>query len=231
MRPSKDAFCKFLANTGFELSCIIDVGVGFETRELRTNFKTVKQILVEPQKLYNGHIDHIYKDNIYEIKNIGMDKAPGNFFLHSSYGVDGDRMGSLPSHNSVSEKSSDVTVEVNTLNNIAESLNEWILLKIDVDGKDADVLRGAEECLKKCAFVIIEAHTSRFAEISDILCNNNFKLFGIVDLCYLDNALWQCDLIFVNNDVRHLHEAFDPMLHWKSKESIFRHKYYQVHIS
>lgn len=228
MKPSKQEFCKFLADTGFELSCVIDVGILTDTPELRTNFQHVKQILIEPQVKYFDVIRKKYKNNNYELLNIGCDEKPGELFLHERSTHGG---GGLPTHNSLKTYKSSKTytsstiVKVDTLNNISKDINEWILLKIDVDGKEVDILKGGIECLKKCAFVIIEATAERFQRIVDIMYDNDFSVFGIVDICYLKNSFWQCDLVFINNTVKPLHNEFDPEGSWTSEENIFAKEY------
>lgn len=220
-----------MANSQFPLSCIIDVGVLTDTYELRINFPNVKHILIEPQIKYNDLIKENYKNNIFELMNIGCDEKEGILYLHStniylnSNNMNEDQ--SLPSHNRLNNNYSDISIKVDTLNNISEKINNWILLKIDVDGKEIDILKGADLCLQKCAFVIIEATTNSFNEISNILHNSGFTLFNIVDICYLKNAFSQCDLIFINNNVKKLHDDFDPLNNIKCDENIFAKHYYQ----
>jgi FkbM family methyltransferase len=225
MKPSKYSFCKFLADTQFPLSCIIDVGVLTDTYDLRINFPNVKQILIEPQIKYNDIIKENYKNNIFELINIGCDEKEDLLYLHSENIFDEKCI--LPSHNRISNNHSDIVVKVDTLNNISEKIDNWILLKIDVDDKEIDILKGANLCLKKCAFVIIEATVSSFNEISNILCDSGFTLFNIVDICYLKNAFSQCDLIFINNNIKKLHEEFDPCNNIICDENIYSKYYYQ----
>jgi FkbM family methyltransferase len=224
MKPSKSSFCKFLANTNFKLSAIIDVGVLTETIDLRVNFPTVKQILIEPQIKYIDAIKEKYKNNIFEVLNIACDSKTDILYLMSTN--INNNIG-LPTHNFITNDHTSVKVNVDTLNNISNHLNPWILLKIDVDGKEVDILKGADLCLSKCAFVIIEATVYQFNEISNILHNSGFTLFNIVDICYLKNTLWQCDLIFINNKVKHLHPEFDPINDSTINTNIFKHHYYE----
>lgn len=225
MNPSKDTLCRFLANINFNFSCIIDVGVLTQTHELLKYFKTTKQILIEPQKKYFPIIENNYKYHNFELLNLGCDKEPGEFYLQEKNVL--DNMKGLPTHNQITKENTGITVKVDTLNNIAKGIDNWILLKIDVDGKEVDILKGAYDCLKKTAIVIIEAHFNRFKDIVDIKHEQNFVVFNIVDICYLKSSFWQCDLVFINNDVRNLHPEFNPSHFWKSKDSIFKHHYRQ----
>lgn len=223
MKPFVSQFCKFLSKLGFDLSCIIDVGVLTSTPDLLDNFPKTKHILIEPQAKYISIIKDNYKNIDYELYNIGLDKNKGVLYLHSHSIDDND----FPTHNQLSETESNIKVNVDTLDNISEKLEKWILLKIDVDGKEKDILNGGYECLKKCAFVIIEAQQDSFIDICKILQEQNFSIFNICDICYVKNSFWQCDLIFINNNVKSLHEEFDPYNSWKSDESIFKNNYFR----
>jgi FkbM family methyltransferase len=223
MKPSKQSFCNFLSNTRFPLSLIIDVGVLTDTPELRMNFPTVKQLLIEPQIKYNDIINKNYKKNIYDLLNIGCDSKEDILYLHSA----NMNPNELPSHNYLNNSFTNIQIKVDTLNNISKNIDKWILLKIDVDGKEIDILKGADKCLEKCAFVIIEAQIERFNEISNILHNSGFILFNIVDICYLKNTLWQCDLIFINKNVKELHNEFDPLNDSSINKHIFNNYYYE----
>ena len=223
MKPFVAHFCKFLSKLDFDLSCIIDVGVLTSTQDLLENFPNTKHILIEPQIKYFSIIKQNYKNIDYKLYNIGLDKNPGVLYLHSNSINDSV----LPIHNHLSETESNIKVNVDTLNNISEKLEKWILLKIDVDGKEIDILKGGYECLKKCAFIIIEAQKDRFIDICKILQENNFSIFNICDICYLKNSFWQCDLIFINNNVKSLNKEFDPLQFWNSHESIFKNNYFR----
>ena len=223
MKPFVSHFCKFLSKLDFDLSCIIDVGVLTSTVDLLENFPKTKHILIEPQAKYFSMIKYNYKNIDYELYNIGLDKNKGVLYLHSHSIDDND----FPTHNKLSETESNIKVNVDTLDNISEKLEKWILLKIDVDGKEKDILNGGYECLKKCAFVIIEAQQDMFIDICKILQEQNFSIFNICDICYVKNSFWQCDLIFINNNVKSLYEEFDPYNSWKSDESIFKNNYFR----
>jgi hypothetical protein len=72
------------------------------------------------------------------------------------------------------------------------------LLKVDIDGHELKVLKGAEQFLARCAAVVIELHTTDFFERSAFLLDRRFRLFDIVDLCYYDERLSQVDGVFFN---------------------------------
>lgn len=228
MLPTKESFLKFLKETRFQFSNILDVGVLKETADLRILFPDTNQILIEPQKLYLDTIRSNYAENKYELLNLACGKEPGVIYLHG-YSINDD---SIPTHSQISYSPvgpsgtiNTSKVRVDTLDNITRDLDKWLLLKIDVDGKEIEILEGAEDCLKKCGFVIVEATSRRFPRIVELLTASNFSLFNIVDICYLKNMIWQVDLVYINNDIKDLHPEFNPRRSWKGKGSIFKHHY------
>lgn len=182
-KSTKGFFCKFLIKNKFPLSNIIDVGVENQTVQLRTYFKHIHQILIEPQTCLIPNIKKLYKDNNYTLLNIGA--------------------------SDIKTKPPDTNIEVDTLNNICGDLNKWLLLKIDVDGPELKVLDGADKILSKCAFVIIEAQLTKFHGICCRLHDANFSLFNIIEPRYLEDCMWQVDLIFINNEVKKQYPQFD----------------------
>jgi hypothetical protein len=79
------------------------------------------------------------------------------------------------------------------------------LLKIEVDGHEISVLRGADKVLDNTSIVVIEAPLDRallpkFFERANHLLAKGFRLMDIVDLSYYNGILWQADLIFVKED-------------------------------
>ena len=81
------------------------------------------------------------------------------------------------------------------------------LLKIDVEGAEMDVLRGATEALKHCVAVVTELSVSRKyeggAELGDVISYLRDQGFSVYDLCSgfdRDGKLYQLDAIFVRTD-------------------------------
>lgn len=83
------------------------------------------------------------------------------------------------------------------------------LLKIDVQGAELDVLRGAEIVLKEAEYVLLEVSLFQFFEggpqftdIIDFMKQRRFAVYDISGLQYrpLDQALSQADIAFVKED-------------------------------
>ncbi len=75
------------------------------------------------------------------------------------------------------------------------------LLKIDIDGHELRVLKGAVETLKKCSIVIIECHSSQLVQRISAVQAAGFTLFDLAEPCYYDKLFWQCDAIFIRSDL------------------------------
>lgn len=101
---------------------------------------------------------------------------------------------------------------------IAESYPEWRgidLLKLDVQGYELEILRGSGTWLHRTEMVLLEASlipTNRgcplIGEVFEFMSAQNFRL---LDFCSQirrkDGALWQMDLLFINNSSNYLPRA------------------------
>lgn len=203
-KPTKSFFCNFLHRSEFPLSTVIDVGCQNETQELKV-FNNVNHILIEPDSQYFSTIHKNYSELQYKLLDIGCAEFNSKLYLHRVFG--GSNLNSKKSEISVCVKSLDTVFA-------EENIQDSALLKIDVDGLEVDILNGAKNSLQKCAFVIIEAKIPAFNQISNILHRSNFSLVNIVDLCYKQNILAQCDLIFVNNNIKNNYDYLNPKFNW-----------------
>jgi FkbM family methyltransferase len=101
-----------------------------------------------------------------------------------------------------------LTVEIRALDEYLEQLKlaEKVLLKIDVQGYEAQVLNGAKEILKRVAYVLLEVSfqplyegQGAFAEIHAFLQGAGFSYSGTLEqlLSPLDGSVLQADALFV----------------------------------
>ena len=100
---------------------------------------------------------------------------------------------------------------MNTLSDLISenNLNISNLLKIDTQGYEYQVLKGAENILPDVEVILaelnfIDIHKNVYltADVIRFLNQNNFVIYDIAEIYRspLDNSLWQTDFIFVKKD-------------------------------
>ena len=91
-------------------------------------------------------------------------------------------------------------VQLDTLDNLLNNYTKIDLLKIDVEGHEWDVLKGAKNILTKTKIIVIEIHNSNQyknyskRKIIDLLENSNFILYKKIKFPLMQ---WE-DRIFIN---------------------------------
>jgi FkbM family methyltransferase len=206
--PTSSFSCDFIASLDIDISQVLDIGVQSQTHVLRKFFKDKKQILIEPQKAYNELIESNYKGVDYILDNSACTNYNGEMYLHEEH-----HWGSkTPTHNHISTEKSQIKVKTKTLDRLCEefNINKWSLLKIDVDGEEINILNSGLNNLYKFCFVIIECFIGRFTQINQILTDNDFSLFHINDICYIENMMCQFDAVYVNNEVKKMNDLLNP---------------------
>ena len=102
-----------------------------------------------------------------------------------------------------------ILIETNTIDNYCSinNIKEIDILKIDVQGSEIEVLKGALDMLRNGSIklICIETYFKQqyvnqplFHDISKLLYNHNFALQDIYDPYYSGNNIVWCDSIFVN---------------------------------
>lgn len=93
-------------------------------------------------------------------------------------------------------------LQMEKLDDILE-LDEIDLIKIDVQGAELDVLRGAKNIMNKTKFIILEVsmieynkNSPLFADVIEFMNKSNFIVVDILDIHYKDNVCIQCDILF-----------------------------------
>lgn len=188
-------------NLGFEPKTVIDVGAALGTFNLYEIFPNARHLLIEPiaeNEPYLAKICRKLKSAEYIIaaatKESGvctLSVSPG--MLHSSI-----------SKNPITDSSNPYlrNIPAITLDGICRERNlpGPYLIKVDVDGKELDVLAGATEILRQTEYVIVEVTLfGQMYEVMSFMKSQGFAAYDIVDLAYrpIDTALWQIDMAFV----------------------------------
>jgi FkbM family methyltransferase len=180
------------------------VGVCHCTAELIEVWPDCKHILFEPVAEFAIPIERHYQNIPHELHSVAVGDSSGTIGLRVSQVLPGMEI----SHSSMtdlieSSNSAIRTVPKVTLDKflLERDLAEPYLLKIDIDGQELQVLRGAIEILKKCSIVIVECQSSQLAERIATVQSAGFTLFDLAEPCYYDKMFWQCDAIFIRKDI------------------------------
>jgi FkbM family methyltransferase len=162
---------------------IVDVGanLGIYTHAARRYARHV--IAIEPQPLLAASLRSAYGGTSVEVVQCGLSDRPGTFSLYvpiiDSLPVD-TRASLLSGLNGNTEVS--VQIPVRTLDSF--SLNDVNLIKIDVEGLELEVLRGARETLARCRPAIVVEAEERMrpgtvASVAELMESLNYAGFFI----------------------------------------------------
>lgn len=216
---SVDQILTSLIDNGINVGNILDVGVRFGTPPLIDTFPDKKHYLFEPMGEYARVIQNNYSDAgiDYEliIAGCGEEDRDGELVKIFRKGED-----KIPTHSQIMRPGITPTngrVEKTPIISIdsfvrRKKLNGPFLLKVDVDGFELEVLRGAVHTIRQCSVVIIEVVRSQFFERIAFMHELGFAVHSLGDVrfgsfigdvedvgCY-DTGFRQCDVVFLPAD-------------------------------
>lgn len=177
---------------------VLDVGASFGTFALLTNYFNPKSQIYafEPSK----ESFNLLAKNCREIENIRLvNQAVGErsskvFFKFEKDYPEGSRVAkSFEGAYEVSQVSLDEFIE-------NEKIKEVSLLKIDTEGYEMEVLKGASQtlALTDCVILEVENEMKNLTELLEFMQDRNFKLvdFGALNFNYQLGQIGSLDLIF-----------------------------------
>lgn len=92
---------------------------------------------------------------------------------------------------------------------LAKNSDEVGIMKIDVQGFEMDVLKGAEMTLKRTDIIVLEANnhdaysgSAKYYDIDRYLRDRNFALYNIFPSIVDNDRLKEWDMIYLNNSAR-----------------------------
>ncbi len=211
-RATLEGVLEQVRSAGFVPKTAIDVGASFGTFTVvfRRVFPESDVVMVEPLAECHGHLEALTNAApVVRLVPLAVAGAPGPLTIN----VHADLMGSSLY---LEAEETDVNgaprqVEATTLDALAAStpLEPPVLLKIDVQGAELDVLRGAGQVLDATEVVLLEASLFRtfrggplLHQVVEYLAARGFVVYDVAGLQYrpLDGALSQVDLAFVRDD-------------------------------
>ena len=191
------------------VNSVLDVGVLTGTGPLISAYPHLKHHLFEPVDIYFPKINQVYKNIDHTIHQVALSDFDGeawqvHYCIDNSGRVTHSR---LADHQVTAEEEPRLVkctpvrmTRLDTLSVELDAPEPW-LLKIDVDGHELPILKGAEASLRRCSVVVMEAPIATLVGRALYLQDHGFKLFDIVDLSYYYKSLSQVDLVFVSNQV------------------------------
>lgn len=197
-----------LKQVGFRPKHIMDIGANHGTwsREVFQIFDQANYTLIEPQERLKASFTDLLQNPQFTYLPIGVGSTPGFFNLTITERDDSCNF-RLSEEEAKQRGLQQIKVEVNTVDNIVANSPFGIpqLLKIDAEGIDLEVLKGAQSILGKTEVVLIEAGVvsptfeNTAKKVIDVMDQYGYKLFDITDLNrpFKTKVLWLVELVFV----------------------------------
>jgi FkbM family methyltransferase len=214
-RSSLDAFCQHLKSLDYTPRTVIDVGVADGTVELHTNFPRSEFLLVEPLEEFWPAMNWLSEHYRCHIALAGAGASDGTAIIHHGKSVADMHGATLADMEDPEELAANAAREI-PIRRVDTLVREYnlkgpFLLKIDAQGYELDVVKGAEGILPEVDVLIMEVTFFSFNRrqplVDDVLkfmlARGYFPydLFGGYNRP-LDNALAQVDVAFVKRDGR-----------------------------
>lgn len=218
-----------LLDFGVPVSQVVDVGVQKATYELIKCFPKTHHLLFEPSSEFHEDIEKNYTDISHQLFGVALSNQAEELYQTTrSIYHDGS-----PTHSHITPNQekvdgqhiiSSTKIDVKTLDSYKDILQPDFLLKVDVDGKDLEVLQGSVNSLPMASMVVVEATRYNFVERAQFLLNHQFVLANITDRSMYGPAMWQFDYVFIrkdlldNNELPVPYKNFDINL-WKNVDA------------
>lgn len=201
--PLKTQSFARLNEMGVPVETVIDVGVLTCTGPLMQAFRTQKHVLIEPIEEFAPRIRDIYdKAGVaYDLVIAAASDRDGEVSMQTKTVRDGTAI----THSRIVAKESAGPdfrkVQAKTLETLVveRGYKGPFLLKIDVDGAELEILKGARGILDQCSVICVEVGIKNIVQRADFIVRAGFQPFDLVDLCYYDRRLVQADMVFVND--------------------------------
>lgn len=196
---------------GFNPMTVIDVGVDFGTPMIYDAFPDAKFILVDPVAESEQKVQ-IWKDKIdYDFHCCALGAKAGKIDLHipsTTAKVRHSRASVLEFSDGNKDQFSTFetrVVPVKTLDTLTKKIKGPIGLKIDTEGFELEVIKGAKQTLKQTEFVIAEGSIKkryiggyRFSDLVAEMGKNGFEILEFLRPIRLDAS--DCDVLFARYD-------------------------------
>ena len=196
---------------GFKPKMIVDIGAyhGEWTKEVQHIFPNSVFLMVEPMDEKAALLEQIAthsKDKIYFEHGLLAAEADKEIVFYKS-----ETASSVLSEHKENDDFEKVTKKTTTLTSVLEKRNitKIDFLKIDTQGYELEILKGATEYLKNTDVVLLEVslldihkNVPLVHEVCSFMYQHGFVTYDICSFTRrpLDKALWQSDFIFVKEE-------------------------------
>ena len=205
-----------LQSYGFKPDVVFDIGVDFGTPELYNAFPNCKFVLVDPVaesetkvEAWRGRID-------YDFHCCALGARKSKMTLHvpsTDTKVRHSRASMLEFEDGYDDVFASVEtreVQVKRLDEVAKGMKGTFGLKIDTEGFELEVIKGATQTLKRTEFVIAEASVQmrykggyRFSDLVAAMAKNGFEILEFLRPIRPGSA--DCDVLFARFDSGRFH--------------------------
>jgi FkbM family methyltransferase len=186
---------------------IVDVVVGDGTPWLFNHFSNQQLILIDPFNLNSEKLKLTLKNRRCELHECALGSK--NKEININYDEINPLLSSIFKRTVISDQKHKLVkkkVQQKTLDEIIfakKFLNKKIGLKIDTEGYELEILKGANKVLKNCNFIICEASIEKrfynsynFTELIIFMDKINFKLTKILRFAKFKNNINCADVLF-----------------------------------
>ena len=194
--------------TGLQTNVIVDVGVSGGTPWLYQSFPEAEFILVDPLEIPQSQIANMLLSQNYSFEKIALSNCAGSLKLYRD--IVNPSLSSFERRTSISDRQhplEEIIVQVKTLDDLYdkyEVMRNGFGLKIDTEGFELNILKGAIRSLAVCDFIILEVSTSqRFhngyncSELMTFLYHQGFHLKEILRVASnSENQILTADMVF-----------------------------------
>jgi FkbM family methyltransferase len=206
-----DPFFNTLLKLGYQPRHIVDVGAnrGNWTRTALKYFPRSRFTMFEPQEKMREEVADLLVHPGIEFHCMGAGPVNASMQL-TQHERDDSHTFALSARQAQESGYPQIEVPVVALDDFFEGrgLPKIDILKIDAEGWDLEVLKGAHKIVKDADVVLMEASvlnpifTNTVEEVISAMSRLGFVLFDITDLnrTVKDNSLWLVELAFVKRD-------------------------------
>ena len=205
-------FYDTLKKIGFTPQHIVDVGAnhGTWTREALRYFPDAYYTLLEPQEwLQKSFQDILDTNSKVQFYPVGAGEREG-FFQFTIVDRDDSCTFKFSQEEAKAAGFEQIEIPVVTLNNLLSKNDLPVpdIIKIDAEGLDIEVLKGASNFFGKTEIFMVEAGVvnksfdNSFLKIINFMDENNYRLFDITDINrpFQPQVLWLVELVFVKKN-------------------------------